>query len=439
MHVIKPSNVVLQVLGTIIAGTINLGVAWYLLSNIDGICHPGPKSNSPWTCPSDTVFFDASVIWGLVGPKRIFGPLGNYGALNWFFLGGIIGPVAVWLCHKAFPSVSWIPLINFPVLLGATTYMPPAAAVNYNSWIFVGTIFNFFVFRYQKMWWKRYNYTLSAALDAGVAFMDILLYFTMGLEDITAHWWGTDNPEHCDLATCPTAKGVNVTGCPTSQLHPAGLLSPLPILNQVLEDVAMDFITGLPNSHGYTVIMVVINRLSKYAHFAPLHAQFTAPQVATLFTSIGVTLFKVVYGRDPPSVITSSFCDDTPQDVIDQLQQRDALLDELKFNLGRAQVRMKKYADKKRRELSFAIGDYVLKQIGRVAYKLELPATSRIHLVFHVSFLKPCVGEPSDHYILLPLLSTPEGPLVHPILSLDSHKVRVWDEWEIQVLVQWGG
>ncbi|GKC45333.1 ty3-gypsy retrotransposon protein [Tanacetum coccineum] len=221
----------------------------------------------------------------------------------------------------------------------------------------------------------------------------------------------------------------------TSQLHPAGLLSPLPILNQVLEDVAMDFITGLPNSHGYTVIMVVINRLSKYAHFAPLHAQFTAPQVATLFTSIGVTLFKVVYGRDPPSVITSSFCDDTPQDVIDQLQQRDALLDELKFNLGRAQAQMKKYADKKRRELSFSIGDY----IGRVAYKLELPATSRIHLVFHVSFLKPCVGEPSDHYILLRLLSTPEGPLVHPILSLDSHKVRVWDEWEIQVLVQWDG
>ncbi|GJU97060.1 oligopeptide transporter 4-like protein [Tanacetum coccineum] len=175
-----------QVLGTIIAGTVNLGVAWYLLSNIDGICHPDPKSNSPWTCSNDIVFFDASVIWGLVGPKRIFGPLGNYGALNWFFLGGIIGPVVVWLCHKAFPSVSWISLINLQVLLGATAYMPPAAAVNYNSWILVGTIFNFFVFRYRKMWWKRYNYILSAALDAGVAFMVVLLNFTTGLEDINA-------------------------------------------------------------------------------------------------------------------------------------------------------------------------------------------------------------------------------------------------------------
>ncbi|GJW14511.1 hypothetical protein Tco_0018644 [Tanacetum coccineum] len=75
--------------------------------------------------------------------------------------------------------------------------------------------------------------------------------------------------------------------------------------------------------------------------------------------SIGVTPFKVVYGRDPPSVITCSFGDDTPSDVIQQLQQRDALLNQLKINLGRAQARMKKYADKKRRELSFAIGDYV--------------------------------------------------------------------------------
>ncbi|PWA94438.1 oligopeptide transporter, OPT superfamily [Artemisia annua] len=214
MKIPPRSMFLVQFLGTIIAGTVNLGVAWYLLNNIDGICHPDPKSNSPWTCPNDHVFFDASVIWGLVGPRRIFGPLGNYGALNWFFLGGILGPVVVWLCHKAFPSVSWIPLINLPVLLGATAYMPPAAAVNYNSWILVGTIFNFFVFRYRKMWWKRYNYILSAALDAGVAFMAVLLYFTTGLPDINVHWWGTDNPQHCDLATCPTAKGVNVTGCP---------------------------------------------------------------------------------------------------------------------------------------------------------------------------------------------------------------------------------
>ena len=45
----------------------------------------------------------------------------------------------------------------------------------------------------------------------------------------------------------------------TSHLSPVGLLSPLPILNQVWEEVAIDFITHLPFSFSYTVIMVVID------------------------------------------------------------------------------------------------------------------------------------------------------------------------------------
>lgn len=214
MKIPPRSMFLVQFLGTIIAGTVNLSVAWWLLHSVDNICHQDKQSNSPWTCPSDRVFFDASVIWGLVGPRRIFGPLGNYAAVNWFFLGGIMGPFVVWLLHIAFPKKSWIPLINLPVLLGATAYMPPATALNYNSWILVGTIFNFFVFRYRKRWWQKYNYVLSAALDAGVAFMAVLLYFTVGMEEKNISWWGNNNPEHCDLATCPTAKGISVDGCP---------------------------------------------------------------------------------------------------------------------------------------------------------------------------------------------------------------------------------
>ncbi|KAF8029857.1 hypothetical protein BT93_E2316 [Corymbia citriodora subsp. variegata] len=218
MKIPPRSMFLVQFIGTIIAGSVNLGVAWWLLDKIKNICHKNAlPANSPWICPSDQVFFDASVIWGLVGPKRIFGSEGVYGALNWFFLGGLLGPVAVWLLHKSFPKQSWIPLINLPVLLGATASMPPATALNYNSWIVMGTIFNFFVFRYRKRWWQRYNYILSAALDAGVAFMAVCIYFAFGMEDRNLHWWGSNpkiDPEHCGLVTCPTAKNISVDGCP---------------------------------------------------------------------------------------------------------------------------------------------------------------------------------------------------------------------------------
>ncbi|KAK9275181.1 hypothetical protein L1049_022442 [Liquidambar formosana] len=108
-----------QVVGTLIAGIVYLGTAWWLMETIPDICET-TASNSPWTCPSDTVFYDASVIWGLLGPRRIFGDEGYYGAINWFFLGGAIAPIFVWLASKAFPNQEWIRLINMPVLIGAT-------------------------------------------------------------------------------------------------------------------------------------------------------------------------------------------------------------------------------------------------------------------------------------------------------------------------------
>jgi hypothetical protein len=80
------------------------------------------------------------------------------------------------------------------------------------------------------------------------------------------------------VQTCVVCQQVK-----TSNTLPAGLLQPLPIPSQVWDYVAIDFITGLPLSYGYTTILVVIDRLSEYARFLPMKTDYTSKSVAEIF------------------------------------------------------------------------------------------------------------------------------------------------------------
>jgi hypothetical protein len=66
-------------------------------------------------------------------------------------------------------------------------------------------------------------------------------------------------------------------------IETTGLLQPLAIPSQHWEEVSMDFITGLPKSEGKSVIMVIVDRLTKYSHFCALSHPFKASKVATTF------------------------------------------------------------------------------------------------------------------------------------------------------------
>ena len=61
------------------------------------------------------------------------------------------------------------------------------------------------------------------------------------------------------------------------------LLQPLSIPSQCWEEVSMDFITGLPKYEGKRVIMVIVDRLTKYAHFFAVSHPFKASIVTATF------------------------------------------------------------------------------------------------------------------------------------------------------------
>ncbi|KAK2387384.1 hypothetical protein QL285_061173 [Trifolium repens] len=84
---------------------------------------------------------------------------------------------------------------------------------------------------------------------------------------------------------------------------PYGLLQPLPIPHGVWEDISLDFIVGLPSFQGSTVILVVVDRFSKAAHFGMLPTHYTASKVAELFANMICRLHgmpkSIVSDRDP--------------------------------------------------------------------------------------------------------------------------------------------
>jgi hypothetical protein len=339
----------------------------------------------------------------------------------------------------------------------------------------------------------------------------------------------------------------------------SGLLQPLPIPQQVWEDISMDFITHLPASHGKTTIWVIVDRLTKYAHFFALPPKFSAATVASLFltevyklhgmprtivsdrdrlfisqfwkelfrlqgttlaysssyhpqtdgqtevtnriletylrcfvcdtprlwvnflalaehwynttyqSAIRMTPFEALYGRAPPSIRSYTDSATNVASLDDLLRHRQQVMTILKANLGKAQSRMRSLADAHRQDRQFKVDDWVwlkltpyrqntvrprcspklssrffgpfqiTKVINTVAYELALPASARIHPVFHVSKLKPFKGQPPatipelDPEVIGPLLE------VQPLAVLSFRTVQHNSGPIRQALVHWSG
>lgn len=73
----------------------------FLVGNIPEFCDP--EQPQGFTCPGATTFYNASVIWGVVGPKRMFGPGALFSWINYFWLVGAVCTVAHWLIARRYP------------------------------------------------------------------------------------------------------------------------------------------------------------------------------------------------------------------------------------------------------------------------------------------------------------------------------------------------
>ncbi|MCH86608.1 hypothetical protein A2U01_0007467, partial [Trifolium medium] len=283
---------------------------------------------------------------------------------------------------------------------------------------------------------------------------------------------------------------------------PGGLLQPLPIPEQIWEDISMDFITGLPKSKGYEAILVVVDRLSKYSHFIPLKHPYTARSIAEIFckevvrlhakfclssrngwstevvnrcletylrcfiadqpktwvvwvcwveywfnttfhSSTEKTPFEIVYGRAPP-VLTRWLQGETKVEAVQrELIERDEALRQLRSQLSRAQEKMKGQADKKRVEKSYAVGEWVFVKLrahrqNSVVTRINAKLAARYYGPYPI-LERIAVGNYQEDEDLPDMLEGEQVEKYEPETVLATRKIQQNGEEIKQYLIQWKG
>ncbi|WMV38029.1 hypothetical protein MTR67_031414 [Solanum verrucosum] len=187
----------------------------------------------------------------------------------------------------------------------------------------------------------------------------------------------------------------------------------------------MDFVVRLPRTtRGLDSIWVIVDRLTKSAHFIPVHTSYSAERLARIY----IREVDELGTRVDLSTAFHPQTDGQSERMIQlPLEYSDGPIRGLIW-LRTAQSRHQSYADRRRRPLKFAVGDRVflrvspmkgvmrfwrrgklspryiglfeiLRIVGEVAYELALPpAFLAIHPVFHVSMLRRYV--PNESHLI---------------------------------------
>lgn len=191
-----------QIVATLVSSVTQIGVLNWMFANVRGICTP--EAVNGFTCPIARVHFNGSILWGVVGPGEFFGSSAIYRYLVWCFPLGAFLPIPLWL-YSRHKKHSLLRKVNLPVIFGAMGWIPPATGLNFSVWALVCFLFNYLIKRRANAWWGKYTMTLSAALDSGLAFGIVIVFFVFiypgWMKDFS--WWGTEvYKQGCDWQAC---------------------------------------------------------------------------------------------------------------------------------------------------------------------------------------------------------------------------------------------
>ncbi|WVZ63408.1 hypothetical protein U9M48_013042, partial [Paspalum notatum var. saurae] len=261
-------------------------------------------------------------------------------------------------------------------------------------------------------------------------------------------WYGMKRAVAEYVAVCDTCQRVKA-----EHQRPAGLWRPLKILEWKWEEISMDFIVGLPRTQkGYNSIWVVVDRLTKVAHFILYGTSWDKSLPYAEFSynnsyqaSLKKSPFEALYGHHYFGTKQErNRCSDPT--LSGMLNSRSRWYVRTRELLGPDE---KSYADVRGRDLTFKVDDFVYLKVspmrgiwrfnmkGKLAPRyigpfkiverkgeLELPSNlSSIHNVFHVSQLKKCLRVPEEQAPL-------EGLDVQEDLTYTEHPVKILETSE---------
>lgn len=174
-----------QMISVFISLFISLGIINFMIDSFDNYCQPDNKQK--FICPNSQVFYSASVLWGVIGPKKVFS--GLYPIMQYAFLIGALLPIPCILFKKYGPR-KVAKYFQPTVLIGGMLDYAPYN-LSYNT---VGLYFSIAFMYYIKNrflpWWSKYNYVLSGGLDSGVAIAAVIVFFAVQYHAVDIEWWG---------------------------------------------------------------------------------------------------------------------------------------------------------------------------------------------------------------------------------------------------------